>query len=172
MNELSRQKIFLAVGLVVGAILFRFIPHPPNFSPLVSVALFGGFIFGRSLAGILLPISVLFVSDLFLGFYSGWIFVYLGFAAAVLLGQSLAGKFQWLKLGGLILGSSFVFFALSNLGVWLSGFSPMSFEGFVNCYGSALPFYRMSLLGDLTFSIAIFGLYQLISYKLLSTSSV
>ena len=38
----EKGRYVLAVGLLVVAAFARLIPHPPNMTPLVAVALFGG----------------------------------------------------------------------------------------------------------------------------------
>jgi hypothetical protein len=99
------------------------------------------------------------------------VFVYAGMAIPALLGFWVArkhrdGSGKRVALGGKLLVSAFLastfFFFLSNLGVWLfDGMYATTTGGLVACYASALPFYKFSLLGDVTFTFALFGIYGL-----------
>ena len=47
----------------------RLIPHPPNFTPIISMALLSGYFFSNIYLSIIILLISIFVSDLFLGFY-------------------------------------------------------------------------------------------------------
>ena len=70
-----------------------------------------------------------------------------------------------LWIGGTALGASLLFFVTTNFGAWLEQAYPYgySFEGLLNCYAAAIPFYRGTLLGDLAFSGALFGAHAVLS---------
>ena len=57
----------------------RLIPHPPNFTPLTAIALFGGIYLSNKILSYLLPIIIMLLSDVFLGFSSISLFVYFSF---------------------------------------------------------------------------------------------
>ncbi|MBN9120453.1 MAG: hypothetical protein J0I06_15070 [Planctomycetes bacterium] len=63
------------------------------------------------------------------------------------------------------LGVSLGFFVVSNFVSWLEQALPYgySFEGLVNCYAAAVPFYRGTFLGDLMFSVGLFGAHAVLS---------
>lgn len=118
---------------------------PANISPLGTFGFFGG--------NPLLFFSSIIVFDYFVGgFYQGLIFTYLGFAAYPLIGYlgRRWGKGNWKVLAVLLPVASFLFFSLSNLGVWWYWY-PRTLEGLVACFTLALPFYQRTLLGDLAF---------------------
>ena len=54
-------------ALIFVAALTRVIPHPPNFSPIEAVALFGGAYFAKRHWALLVPLAAMFLSDLVLG---------------------------------------------------------------------------------------------------------
>ena len=59
------------------------------------------------------------------------------------------------------LGATFIFFVLSNLGVWAQNIMyPMTFGGLVACYTAALPFLKYTLAGDLFYSGLLFLAYE------------
>ena len=45
MGKVDNVKIKMVYGLLALAILTRLLPHPPNFAPITSIALFSGFHF-------------------------------------------------------------------------------------------------------------------------------
>ena len=62
----------------------------PNFKPVVAVALYAGFLLDRRWWTWLVPLLILLLSDLFIGFYDGLLMasVYLSMLAAVGAGRS------------------------------------------------------------------------------------
>ena len=137
------QKIVLAI--IIFGILARLIPHPPNFSPVTAIALFSGLNFKNKKFAFLIPILILFISDLFIGISVINIFVYSGFLLVVQLGS----KIRSIRFLNIIL-ASLIFFIISNFGVWIIGY-PKTIDGLILCYTMAIPFFGYSLAGDLFF---------------------
>ena len=143
-NKFDRiQKIVLLI--IIFGIICRLIPHPPNFSPVTAIALFGGLNFSDKRIAFSIPLIVLFLSDLILGISVINLFVYTGFLTIVFLGT----KIKSIKFGNIIL-SSFIFFLISNFGVWIIGY-PKNIDGLILCYTMAIPFFGYSIAGDLFF---------------------
>ena len=143
-NKFDRiQKIVLLI--IIFGVICRLIPHPPNFSPVTAIALFGGLNFSDKRIAFSIPLIVLFLSDLILGISVINLFVYTGFSIIVFLGT----KIKSIKFGNIIL-SSFIFFLISNFGVWIIGY-PKNIEGLILCYTMAIPFFGYSIAGDLFF---------------------
>ena len=61
-------------GMIVLAALSRLLPHPPNFSPVEAIALFGGAYFANRWAAVWVPLVAMFLSDLALGLMNGGIY--------------------------------------------------------------------------------------------------
>jgi len=172
MNKMN--KYLLAVALVAILIFSRVFSPYPNFTAVGAIALFAGFYFGRT-NGLFLLLGSLLVSDLlFEGVYDlkMMILVYAGFAFSVWLGSkqlnfALKSKslnsFFGITMKAIL--SGVIFYLISNLGVWLfSGMYAVNFSGLMECYAMAIPFFKFTWLGDLTFSALIFGTYYLVSY--------
>ena len=156
------KKNHLIIGLIVFAILTRLIPHPPNFSPVTAIALFGGLNFNDKRVAFSIPLLILFLSDLIIGISLINLFVYLGFISVVLLGS----KVKSIKFGNILL-ASFLFFLISNFGVWILGY-PKNLEGLLLCYTMAIPFFGYSIAGDLFFGY----LFKLSFKKIISVVSI
>ncbi len=172
MNQSKKVTLGIVSVLILMATLGRILPHPPNFTPLAAVALFGGFYLSQKHLGLLLPLICLFFSDLLLqasfylglnpfpGFHTSMVFVYGAFLLIALLGTKLKGRLQVGNLLGATAASSVLFYLLTNFGVWIaSGMYPRSIEGLLSCYSMGLPFLGTGFLGDLCFVTVIFGAY-------------
>lgn len=156
------ESVLAVLFLIIGVFL-RLLPHPPNFSPITAIALFGGVYFSRKTA-FLLPIIALAISDIFLGFYDLKLMavVYFSFILCVLLGQLLKRHKKWYIILGTSFLESLIFFILTNFAVWaFYNWYPKTLSGLINCYVMALPFFKNSLLGDFFFVIVFFGAYEL-----------
>lgn len=152
MKEKNKRILFINVFIVIAA-LMRLIPHPPNFVPITAIAIFAGIKFKNIKLAYLIPISVMLISDFFIGFSYISIFVYLAFI--LITTYSFIVKSYHIKN---ILLSSLMFFIVTNFGVWLLGGYTYSLEGLILCYTMAIPFFTNSILADLFFSgILYFG---------------
>lgn len=157
------QKLPIYLLLILG-IATRFIPHPSNFTAMGAIALFSGLYLSKK-QSLILPLAVMFISDIFIGFYLPSIMacVYIGFILMVLIGQYLKNKIGfWTILGG-ILSGSLIFFLLTNGAVWLFGtMYTHNFSGLLQSYYMALPFWRNEIIGDLFYTAVLIGGYEMV----------
>ena len=165
-NKQNKQNIIFAASLIFIAAITRFIPHPPNFTPIMAMSIFGGIMFKDKKFAFAVPIAAMLLTDAIIGFHSTMIFVYAGFAVGVLLGFTLKNKLKPMRLAATSLAGSSIFFILTNFGAWLtSGIYPKSFAGLMQAYFLGLPFFRytplqmfgFSVLGDLTYCFAFYA---------------
>jgi hypothetical protein len=61
---------------------------------------------------------------------------------------------------GFAAASSFLFFVITNLGVWLQGWYPPTINGLITCFGLAIPFYKTMLIGNLLIVPAAVTVWQ------------
>ncbi|WP_413294608.1 DUF6580 family putative transport protein [Bdellovibrio sp. HCB185ZH] len=157
-------RMITLIVMVLAAAFSRMIPHPWNFTAVGAMALFGGAYFSDKRLSMALPLAALMLSDLFLGgFHSTTFFVYAAFALIVMMGWYLTEKKSVPRIGGLALVASSVFFLISNFGVWImDGMYAPTFQGLVQCYVAAIPFFGYQVAGDLFFSAVMFGGYELV----------
>ena len=153
--------------IIILAAAPRLIPHPPNFTPIIAIGLFGGaYIQNRSLA-VLIPICAMFLSDLFLGLHGTVYWVYGSLLLVVILGMILINKVNIKNCTAAALSGSFLFFLITNFGVWLtSSYYPKNIEGILSCYTLALPFLGNTLASSLIYSAVMFGGYELLKRSL------
>ncbi len=172
----------LALVMTVLAALVRLAPHPPNFSPIGGVALFGGAKL-RGWQAYVVPLLALAITDPIRsrieGGYPAYsletIVVYASFLISVFLGRTfLRNTNSPLRIGTVVFAGSLQFFLITNFFSWLglSDIYPQTLGGLTACYVAALPFYGRTLLGDLFFSGVLFAAYALVSRRLESSRAV
>lgn len=164
---MNKPRFFLLAAMIVAAAAFRILPHPPNFSPVAALALFGGAHFTDKRAAFLVPLAAMFLSDLVLGLHALMPVIYGCFALVVCLGFRLRERRGAGRIAMVALGASVLFFGLSNLGVWaFSGMYPKTGAGLAACYAAALPFFQNTVAGDWCFTTVLFGGMALAEWRL------
>lgn len=160
----KRMKQTVIVMMILGGVLSRLIPHTPNVTAVTAVALLAGCYLSNRAMAALIPVLALWISDLFLGFHATMLFVYAAVALMALSSAySLRNSFKWSKLIGVGFASSLFFFVVTNFGVWLmEPFYAKTFDGLITCYVMALPFLGSQVLGDLMYTVALFGAVQML----------
>jgi hypothetical protein len=158
----SRQWMLLI--FIVIAILTRWLPHPPNFTAVTAIALFGGVHFSSKKLAYIIPLAAMLLSDLVLGFSGITLFVYIAFGLVSFLGT----YFKKMSVKTILLSSS-VFFVITNFGVWLL-YYPLNVSGLMECYTLAIPFFRNSVLGDLFFAGVLYYGFFWAEKKFLQTA--
>lgn len=159
------MRSFITFTAVVGLILLsRWIPHPANFTALIAMAIFSGSFWANRSLRFVAPLLAMFISDMVFGFYPGVEINYLAIAMCVLLAPSLDASLMKILSRSAV--ASVVFFAVSNLGVWVfAGLYPQTVEGLKSCFVMAIPFYPATLTSALFYSTLCFAVYRLTSAK-------
>lgn len=166
MNKETLTKLLgklMNPALIIGlAVVARLLPHPPNFAPIAAMALFGGAYLNKRYA-LLLPLIALFLGDIFIGFYSPavMISVYGSFLLVGFLGIWLKKRKNAQNILLAALGSSLLFFLVTNFAVWVTGAYAQNPNGLLQSYMAGLPFLKNTLGGDLFYTISFFGGYEL-----------
>jgi len=156
----------LAIVLVIFAVSSRFLPHPPNFAAVGAVALFSGVYLTKKHA-LWLPLFVMAVSDIFIGFHNLIFFTWGSFVLIGVVGLWLRSRKNIQNVVFATLTGSLLFFFITNSAVWV--FTPMygkNIQGLLECFVMALPFFRNTLAGDIFFVGVLFGAYEGVKYLL------
>ena len=159
---MNKSRFIVLAGMILGAAASRWIPHPPNLTPIAAIGLFGGAQFGDKRVAFLVPLAGLFLSDLALGFYAITAVVYASFALTVCLGFWVRRRRSVRRISLGVLAGAILFFALTNFGFWaIDNSYPKTLAGLIDCYVAGIPFFRNMLLGDLLYSTLLFGGFAL-----------
>lgn len=184
----TQNKMFLAIGLILVMALSRLFPVFPNFQPVTALALFAGAIFSsnKKLA-LLIPLSVMLLSDVLLhflsesllGYYAGFhystMIVYFSIVVIAFIGIFGIKTISFKNVTLTSLASALIFFILTNIGSWLFGLDitntpyEKSYAGFIYCFGQALPFFRYTLTSTLLYSGIMFGIWIAAEKYVIST---
>lgn len=156
-----------AITYLVTICLGRWLPHPPNWTPVGSVAIVGGRYMGpwRTLAVVLggvwvsdiLLNQVLYASSEWVWLTKGWLFLALGYGAMTFSSHWLAKQCKGYR--GVVLRAtvaSWLFFLLTNAGVWWGGsMYPGNWQGLMACYVAGYPFLMSAWMADVVFSVSL-----------------
>jgi len=157
MKAFKLKEVLWVVGLLV---LSRLIPHWPNVTAMGAAAILAPRWLNHSKLSLVVPVLALLVSDLILGFHSTMVFTY----SSIFLVSWLSWRSQKENLSGGVeliqwsLGSSLLFFLITNFGVWLMTDSyQKNIYGLAMSYWKGVPFFVYDAMGTLMYlSLAIF----------------
>jgi hypothetical protein len=162
MTKSKAQTLISHASIILLAVVARLIPHAPNFAPIGGLALFSGSHFKKKIA-LLIPLSAMFISDIFLGFHKTVPYVYISFIIIALIGGLIKNN-KWQSLMLASLTSSVLFFLITNFGVWATGsMYQKNLDGLIQSYVMGLPFFRNTLISDLFYSFSFFHGYRFLS---------
>lgn len=185
--KFNRSTLLSFLLLIVAASLYRvWDGRPFGFAPQIAMAIFGGAVIKDKRLAFVLPLLSMLLSDLLYqalyvnglssiqGYYSGQWVNYLIFAGLTVFGF-LMKKINAINVLGFSVGGSVLFFLVSNFSVWMGGGGlgrPATFEGLLLCYGDALAFHKQYglipgfagnfVIGDIFFSVVLFGSFYLV----------
>ena len=164
--NILKKEIF-RISLITILAFARLIPHPPNFTPIIAVAIISGYFFKNFNLSILILLAAMLISDLFIGFYENIIFVYLSLIFITFIFHKISSNINFKNLFIYSFAGSVIFFVVSNFGVWALG-SPgvqdiayeKSLSGLIQCYILAIPFFGNTLVSTLIFSYPAIFIYR------------
>jgi len=182
-NEKNQKVRFIVLaGIILCAAFSRLIPHPPNFTPLIAIALFGGAYFGKKSIAVIVPLAAMLISDVLimkfvytdtntvLGHFANLstFVTYFSFVLIVGIGFLLRGKTNASNIAFSSLGGALLFFVLVNFAVWAGNghnLYPKTMAGLIACYTAAIPFFKHTLISTAVYSTALFGSFELAKQK-------
>ena len=160
--EASHRQRWIIAGLLLLGVVARLVPHLWNATPVMAIALFGATFLSKRW-GILLPLTIIAVSDVLLGWHNTVAFTWSAFILTGTLAWWVRQQPSAPRIAIAAVAGSTLFFLITNFGVWLVGdLYPRTLDGLLECYLAGLPFFRNTLLGDLIYTAAFFGSYALL----------
>ena len=144
--------------LIILLVFSRLIPHPPNFTPIISIVVLSGVLFHSFILTIIIFLSSMLISDLIIGFYPGIIFTYITLLIIGMLFYFIFNKINYKNLIVYSFAGSFIFYFITNFFVWVnSNLYEQTINGLINCYILAIPFFSNTLLSTIFFSYLTFA---------------
>jgi hypothetical protein len=174
MNKQRTSSLIIAILLIIAAALSRVLMYPDNFSPIIGMAVFSGAIIKDRRFALALPLCAMFLSDVLFEIFSiapgfwGWgqLVGYVILALITIIAFSMK-KINVLSVAGYSIGSSLLFFFLSNSAFFVFD-NPIyntyaqNFTGYINCLAGGVPFLRTGIVADLVYSGVLFSAYYLV----------
>jgi hypothetical protein len=165
-NELILVSSLVAIGIASRLIFNELKLY--NFNAVTASAMFAGAFIASKGMRFAIPLVTMFLTDAVLGFYyaPSLAINYGALLVAVLAGTVYAKKPSLLNYFIAFLASSVSFFIITNFGAWLfQTVEPQiyahTFEGLMQAYAAAIPFYQNSVVSNLLFSAAMFGSFEM-----------
>lgn len=162
-NRQSRNEVAVAFLLITVGVVMRMVSNAHefwNFAPVTATALFAGYYFRRPWVAALVPLAVILISNGLLDQPYGHAGLAVVTCAALVLPVVLRGVVRRrprpLTIGACAVLSSVAFFLVTNFAVWAFGFARPG-AGLLGCYLDGVPFFRYTLVGDLTWTAIFFG---------------
>ena len=182
MNKKTKfiKRLMLIICLIALAVGWRIINYNyhvlPNLELVTTVSVLAAVILGWQ-AALIVPIATMVISDFIIGNSSIFIFTWssfalIGLSAMLLRKLNSKPKAQILYSIGFAAASSFLFFIVTNFGVWAQGWYPATWAGLSDCFMSAIPFYRTMLIGNLILVPASITVWQLVKARQTAKSLV
>ena len=168
MMKLNRNNYYVIIGITVLLVIARLLPHPPNFTPILGMAVFSGAIISTRFIAYLVPLLAMLLSDLYLGFHAGMPIIYFSLAVCVLIGTFIESRVSVLNSFLSISFGVLVFFLITNFVVWYgSGMYEFSISGLMTCYFMGLPFVQNTFISSILYGMGAFLIYDLINKSMI-----
>tara|TARA_B100001057_G_scaffold428648_1_gene454276 strand:+ start:2472 stop:2984 length:513 start_codon:yes stop_codon:yes gene_type:complete len=166
--KFNKNNYYAIIGIIILLATARLLPHPPNFTPILGMAVFSGAIISKRLIAYLIPLAAMLLSDLYLGLHSGIPIIYFSLAVCVLIGTFIEARVTILNSFLSISLGVLVFFLITNLMVWYgSGMYEFSISGLMTCYLMGLPFVQNTFISSLLYGMGAFLIYDIINKRII-----
>lgn len=158
----NKNKVFLAIGLILIATIGRLIPHPWNMTPVAAATIFAGVKLGKRYA-VIVPLLAMLLGDLVIGFYD-WHMLVVVYASMLTVGVAAFLTREKRGVSAFLarpFAASVFFFLTTNAAVCFFGtMYPHSGAGLIASYVAGLPFFARDLMGNLLYTSLFFGVYE------------
>ena len=158
--SILKKEIF-PISLILILAFARLIPHPPNFTPIIAVAILSSYFFRNVYLSIAILLASMLLADVVIGFYKDMFFVYLSLLLIPIIFFKASSKINYKNLFIFSFMGALIFYLVSNFGVWLVGnLYSKDINGLVECYYLAIPFFKNTLISTVFYSYL--GLFLMI----------
>ena len=166
------KKEIFPISLILILALARLIPHPPNFTPIIAVAILSGYFFKNIYLSFVTLLIAMLLADAFIGFYENIFFVYLSLLLIAFIFYKISKKINFKNLFIYGFAGSLIFFIISNFGVWALGNSGVldipyerNLNGLIECYILAIPFFGNTFLSTVIFAYPVIFIYKSLTVR-------
>ena len=168
MMKLNKYNYYVFIGIIILLASARLLPHPPNFTPILGMAVFSGAIISTRFIAYLVPLLAMLLSDFYLGFHASMPVIYFCLAVCVLIGTFIEARVSILNSFLSISFGVLAFFLITNFMVWYgSGMYEYSISGLLTCYFMGLPFVQNTFISSILYGMGAFLIYDIINKRMI-----
>lgn len=187
---MKNKLITFIILSILAATLSRFATHIDhsfwkslaNLSPMIAITLFASAYISNRFIGFIVPFLSWLVSDIIINIVfenattQGLNYfltptalgVYGSLCLVFILGYFLREKTSVIKILGITVSSSFLFYFVTNTVSFFElstvyNYYTADLNGYITCMIAGLPFYKTAFLGDLCYVTLLFGSYYLVN---------
>jgi hypothetical protein len=164
-NPIITPRLIFMTLAIFAAAMTRLLPHPWNFTAVGGMALFAGACIPNRWLSLIIPMSIMFLTDLVLGFHNTMIPVYFSFALITMLGWWMSKRQGVVTFVGTSLLAGILFFFITNAAMWVVGFweaTPLysrNISGLYMAIAEGIPFYSWNfLISQFVYGGILFGI--------------
>lgn len=143
------------------ALIFKLFPSIPNYSPLITLSFLINIVTNQKYSHYFFIIFIF--SDLISGWHDSAIYVWISIYLIILISKQFAASFYFRLFG--VFTSSIIFFILTNIGFWMTGYYGFNLDSLYTTFTMAIPFYKNTLISSLTFFLIFEGIIKFINLK-------
>ena len=155
--NIEKKKEIFPIILILILALSRLIPHPPNFTPIIAVAIMSSYLFRNIYFSLTVLLISMLLSDFIIGFYKNMFFVYVPLFLITYLFYKITKKINIKNLFLFSFLGAFIFYLVSNFGVWFTGsLYEKNLNGLIECYLLAIPYFKNTVFSTIFFSYLAF----------------
>tara|TARA_B100000214_G_C23932118_1_gene611279 strand:+ start:660 stop:1148 length:489 start_codon:yes stop_codon:yes gene_type:complete len=150
------QYLKISIGIFIALSASRFVPHPPNFTSLLALSFYVPALLGLKFLPALIVSFI--ITDLLISFHELTFFTWGSIIFIGLISKYFVKNLKN-RIFGCLLGV-FIFYIVTNFGVWSLGSYGYTLSGLISCYTLALPFLGNSLVSTIFFASVIEFLFN------------
>ena len=92
------NKNYFSISLILLLAFSRLIPHPPNFTPIIALAIMSSYFFKNIYFSISVLLISMLLSDIFISFHLNMVFVYVSLFLIIIIFNKVINKITYKNL--------------------------------------------------------------------------
>ena len=92
------NRDIIPISLILILVASRLIPHPPNFTPVITIAIMSGYLFKNIYLSLFVLLVSMLLGDFFIGYYKNMLFVYFSLFLITFIFSNINNKINYKNL--------------------------------------------------------------------------
>ena len=158
---MKRYQVLKPLIFVLACVIAARFFLPANWTPVLALALFMPYVTQKRSIQVLMPIGILLITDIFLGFYGQTMYFVYASLVLIALISNYQSKGSLLSLMKYSVGSVIIWHIVVNFGVYLNGHDGSSLS---QTYLLAIPFDLRLMASTIVFSLVFYSAWATKEY--------